>query len=88
MNENFIKSALNVLINNKIIFSNMLIITCGGTIGLLLKAINVNTNLFEIILMIIGTILTVVLVYILLNISEKISIYLIQLKEDYQEKTK
>jgi len=80
MEKDYLKTAINILINNKTTFTNILIVTIAGTIGLLLKWTNTRTNLFEVFLIIIGLLLTLILAFILINISEKINKLLSQLK--------
>ena len=80
MEKDYLKTAINILINNKTTFTNILIVTIAGTIGLLLKWTNTRTNLFEVFLIIIGLLLTLILAFLLINISEKINKLLSQLK--------
>ncbi|MFH0702796.1 MAG: hypothetical protein V2B14_04570 [bacterium] len=70
MNKDNLKEILENSRTNKTLFWQTLIVTIGGTIGLFLKALNTGTNLFEILLIIIGFILSFFLLRIVLNINE------------------
>lgn len=80
INKDYLKSGINILVANKTIFSNIFIVTTGSTIGLLLKAVDVGTNLFELMLILIGFILSIIVLVIILNISAKAGELLSQLK--------
>lgn len=80
MNEEYLKTYIQVLITNKTIFSNILIITSGASLGLLIKAMNGNSTPAEIGFIIIGIISSVILFSIIADISERISELLLQIK--------
>jgi len=80
MPEEYIKTHIQVLITNKTIFSNMLIVTFGASLGLLIKALNGNTTPAELGFIIIGLGFSVILFSTVADISEKITELLLEIK--------
>lgn len=76
MNEEYLKTYIHSLVANKTIFSNMLTVSFGASILLLIKALNGNASIAEIIFMLIGFVFSSILFYAISIISEKISNFL------------
>lgn len=85
MDKDFIKEALNNYRLNKTLFWNTLIITVGGFIGVLFKALGTKNNSLEIILLIIGGLLIIFLFYAISLINETINKLWLQLRSKKEQ---
>jgi len=86
--KNYLKERLNTYRTNKTLVWQTMIVTTGGTLSLLIKALNSKTNLVEIILMIVGIALTAFLFYLIIGISNEMEDLHKKLKQLKQEELK
>jgi len=71
MENDYLKELLATHRNDKMILTYYLIASLGGTIGLLFRFIYVKQGLTEIVLMILGAVLSCAFIYSMSGISEK-----------------
>jgi hypothetical protein len=81
MSEDYLKTRIHILTVNKTIISNVLIVSFGASIGLLIKSLNGNTTTAEIGFIILGLVFSIYLFYAGADVSEEINNLLLQLKE-------
>ncbi|OGI00593.1 MAG: hypothetical protein A2Y25_07555 [Candidatus Melainabacteria bacterium GWF2_37_15] len=85
MNEEFLKTGIKMLTAEKTAFTNILIVSAGATVGLLIKALNGNATFVEIIFVVLGFILSGFMFYLILNLSETTNNFLFELKKKEQK---
>ena len=66
-----LKERLNTHRTNKTLLWQTMLVTIGGTLGLVIKALNSKTNWVEIVLMLLGFIMVIFWIYLINCISKE-----------------